>query len=407
MNKFRAKYALLLAAALIAVFLPLSVSLKAQQAVDLTGKVANKTAGGQLPSSLTIALRIVSLNGSSQDFSATSDATGQFSFNGVPVTTGSLYGIQTIYKNVAYTLEFPSFPPTDPVELAIYETGAPSSAVQFDNNTVIIGWADPTQKVLGVMENISITNSSDRTFVYDPSQPTSMDILRFSLPATYDPSSLDIQSNLGEGQAVPVDKGFGLSTPVPPGHYQILFTYTAAYQGSGLSFTRTFPFGTKTFTLLMPENMAKLTAPGLINKGVMDVGGTNFTQWEGTGYTRDSRLDISIGDLPQPTLFERTKNTLWGGTTSKIVTPTVAALLLVTAIAAIILLRRRKTATPQLATEAVLSREALVASIANLDETFEKGEIEKDEYERRRGLLKERLLEQTKEEPTDSQTSSS
>ncbi len=382
---------LALAASLLLV---MSLLVSAQQSAIFSGKVVNRTEGAASPAGLRVTLRTLDSDGNIEDRTTEISEAGQFHFEDVTIAEDYAYGLFADYQEVRYSMQIVSVPPTAPLELSIYEAGATGDAILFDNNVMIIGWADVENGVIGVLESVAIVNSSDRSFVSNVGQTGTMDFLRFSLPPSY--LNLDVQSNLGGGQVVPVDRGFGLTTPIPPGHHEILFTYLIEYEGSTLNFARSFPFGANSFEVMIPEDLATLTIPGMEVIDTADIGGTRFFTVQEQDIPRDTKFEITIQELPRPSFLQSVQSTLGGSAAALIGIPTFLGLVLAGLLIYVMVLRRSRGPMPvMVAPEG--DRQALIASIARLDERFERGEIEEKDYEEKRTALKSKLLRQTEE----------
>ena len=386
--------ALILMAPLAVVILG-SPSVFSQSVAPITGRVVNRTHGASVPGGLKVTLRTLDDAGSLDDETVNVNEDGEFRFDGVVVNEAYAYGMFADYQDVRYSLQIASLPPDDPVELAIYETGATGEDISFGSNVLIIGWADSQEGVVGVLENIGIINSSDRSYVPAIGDPSAMNLLRFPLPPAY--TNLDVQSNLGGGQVVPVDKGFGLTAPVPPGHYEVFFTYLVEYEGGSLTFERSFPFGAASFSVLVPEDVATVTVPGLGAAEQTDIGGTTYARLEGENIPRGTRLSINVQGLPSANFVEKAQNTLWNRTAGLIAIPALLGLALIGLFVYFVLPRRpAETAFEAGATSSPIRRQ-MIASIAELDDRYERSEIEQKEYEEKREKLKGQLLHEPQE----------
>jgi len=367
-----------------------------QEPVAFSGNVVNGTSSGQVPANLQVSLRILHSSQEIENRTTEVDEEGSFEFQDVPSDEDSLYGIFTDYQGVRYSLQLDSMPPSTSPELAIYETVTSSEAITLDSDVMIVGWADAEERILGVLESVGVLNSADRTFVSDLEQAGDMNFLRFSLPPSF--MNLDVQSTLVGGDVVPVDRGFALTTPIPPGLHELLFTYLVEYDGDSIAIARSFPFGANSFTVLIPEELATLEAPALENMGSTLIGDTQFLNLEGKGFQRDATVNIDIRGLPQPSLLQRAKNALGGGTIATVGIPLVLGLVLAGLLAYVLFLRRSRRVLMAQRLPVEEGRQALIASIARLDDLFERGEITEHQYKERRAALKGRLLQLTGED---------
>ena len=126
-----------------------------------------------------------------------------------------------------------------------------------------------------MFEIAQIGNESNRTFVPNLKDPAKMAFLRF--PIAREAIDLQVQTQLPEGQVIQVDRGFGLTTPVPPGDHGIAFTYTINYEGDSLDLSRTFSRGNKSFRILQPNDIGSLISSNLTKDGDTTIGDSTFS----------------------------------------------------------------------------------------------------------------------------------
>ena len=84
---------------------------------------------------------------------------------------------------------------------------------------------------LTVRQVVRVRNETLQTFVPSFGDPGAgmMNFLRVSMPAGF--SEMTIRSDLQGGQVIPVDRGVGITTAVPPGIHAIVFSYSAPMIG--------------------------------------------------------------------------------------------------------------------------------------------------------------------------------
>ena len=360
----------------------------AQNTTILLGKLVNKTDPNITIPDLQIKLSSISLNGNINEKTTKVAKNGEFKFEGIILQDGDIHTLSCDYQGVSYGIQVPSLPIDKPIILDIYETGANLESIILPNDILILGWVDQKQGVLGALENINVFNTSKRTFVSTLETPGSMNFLRFSLPPDY--LNLDVQSNLINGQIVHVDKGFGVTTPVPPGDHEIMFTYLIKYNGTSLTFERGFPLGATSFTILIPQDLATLHSENLEPIGTTEIGDTTFTRLRGQNITRGTKIVIKVEGLPKPNnsfLFGDTP----GPATIALIGIFVIFILIIIGILSYIIIYK-KVFRPNTNT-LPSNRQKLIESIANLDIQFQNGSIDESQYKKIRSLLKKQLVE--------------
>jgi hypothetical protein len=366
----------------------------AQQTADIRGSVVNGTADARVPPNLPV--RLIAQSGDSllDQRDATTDAQGQFAFTGVTVQPNAAYFLGVEYQGVTYTVRVEPQQPDASWRLMVYETTSDMAQVRIAENTLFIPRTDEQRRNLLALEIVRVQNLGDRTFVPDLSRPQDMGFLRFSLPPNA--AGLDVQSTLSGGNIVPVDRGFAITTPLPPGNYDILFNYLAPYSGSTLRYERTFPFGAASFEMLVGEAAGKVSAAGLRESDPVVIEQKRYLRLTGANLPAGARVEMTFSDLPRPSLARRIISPFQGGTVAKVGIPVLAALVLAGVLTLAILRRRQRASrgAPELVPEGVTeaqSRDELVRAVAELDDRYASGGIPQDAYQSQRAGMMERL----------------
>ena len=271
----------------------------------------------------------------------------------------------------------------------MYELTNDFSVLSLVDDTLAITGADGSQRQFAVLEAVKLRNPSDRTFRADVLTDGPMSMVRFSLPDGA--ADLDVESSLPGGHVLQVDRGFALTMPVPPGDHDILFVYRVPYEESTKQFTPNFPMGTESYRVMVVKGVAESSGPGMRSVDDIAIGDTEYVVLEAGPLAPGQRAALMLSSLPQPTLLERADNTVRSDGFRRGVLPGGVGLVLVVLVG-VILLRRRLTAhgfmvvynygeKPRPPTHA-----ELVESIARLDARFEAGELDPEDYQRRREL---------------------
>lgn len=369
-------------------------SASAQQTADVRGRVVNGTAGASVPAGLPV--RLIAQSGDSllDQRETTTDAQGQFSFTSVAVQPNAAYFLAVRYQGVDSTVRVEPQQPDASWRLMVYETTSDMAQVRVAENTLFIPRADEQRRHLLALEIVRVQNLGDRTFVPDLTRSQPMGFLRFSLPPNA--TDLDVQSMLRGGNIVPVDRGFAITTPLPPGNHDILFNYSVPYFGSTLRYERTFPFGATSFEMLVGEAAGKVSAVGLQGGDPVVIEQTRYRRLMGANLLAGARVEMTFSDMPRPSLARRIISSFQGGAVAKVGVPVLAALVL-GGVLTLAVLRRRERAgrgTPEPVPAGVTvpqSRDELVTAIAELDDRYASGGIPLDAYQSQRAGIMERL----------------
>ena len=380
------RLALIFAALALAV--PLSARTTTAQAPEnISGHVVNGTAGATVPEGLEVVL--LTLDESRAQVvdrdSVFVGEDGQFEFSGFPIAPELTYRVAA-----ADGLFTPSVDLSDPadwsdIELVIYERTKALDDIWISSYSLLVPSIDARSRTMGVLGAIDLRNEGDTVWLPDLADPalTGLQLLRFSVPAGF--SELSVESDLPPGNVMEIGTGFALSTPAPPGDFNILFSFLLAYDGNGFEFPLNLPFGADEVRFMMPEEGVTITGEGLGPPRTTVVNDRTFTIVEGTGFDRGTRINVTFDGLPSPTFVERAVDYFGDRAYIPIVGWLVGAALLSLLAFAFIRARNRPVGAEQ-------TRRELVDAIAALDDLRDAGEIEAEEYAVKRDELMQKAL---------------
>ncbi len=380
----------LLGLALLLLLGLLQPSVYAQDTTTVQGVISNGTPGAEVPVALTVTLDVYRLGERIESTNTMSDADGLFSFEGVPGGFGIGYILSAQYAGGFYFFE-KDFPlPPEPVELLVYESTSDGEAVRVKVHTLVVSGADADTGLMNVLALVGLENSGDRTFVPDVPQAGMMSFLRFSLPPLA--GEVDVQSNLRGGSVIQIDLGFAMTTPIPPGSYEIAYTYQAAYEGGKLSYTQSFPFGADTFRVLLLSGLGSVSGDGLEETEPATLGDQDYIQLEAKDLDVGARVDLEFSGLPQPPLWKRWQKSASQEGFVQIAIPSAFGVALLSLLGYVLLQRRDPAVAVAGALGDPAQRGALVEAMARLDDSFQRRELEEGEYLRQRRALKDQAM---------------
>ena len=365
-------------------------SVYAQDMTTVQGVISNGTPGAEIPVDLTVTLDVYRLGERIESTNTVSDASGNFSFEGVPGGFGIGYILSAQYAGGFYFFE-KDFPlPPEPVELLVYESASDGEAVRVKVHTLVVNGADADTGLMNVLALVGLENSGDHTFVPDAPQAGMMSFLRFSLPPLA--GEVDVQSNLRGGSVIQIDLGFAMTTPIPPGSYEIAYTYQAAYEGGKLSYTQSFPFGADTFRVLLLSGLGSVSGDGLEETEPATLGDQDYIQLEAKDMDVGARVDLEFSGLPQPPLWKRWQKSASQEGFVQIAIPSAFGVALLSLLGYALLQRREPAVAVAGALGDPAQRSALVEAMARLDDSFQRRELEEGEYLQQRRALKDQAL---------------
>ena len=382
----------LLRSALIMVVLvsaiPLGASAVAAQTPDrIAGRVTNGTAGGTVPEGLEVVL--LTLNESAAQIvgrdSTVVDGEGRFEFTGFSTAPGLTYRVAANDELFTPSVDLADTADWSNVELVIYDRTRSLDDLSVLSYSLLIPSIDARSRVMGVLGAIDIRNEGDTVWLPELNDPglTGLDLVRFSIPEGY--SNLSVESDLPAGNVMEIGTGFALSTPIPPGEFNILVSFLLAYDGDGFEFPLILPFGADEVRFMLPHAESTITGEGLGQPRTEVVNDRLFTIVEGAGFERGARLTVMVSGLPSPSFVERAVD-YFGGRPYIPILAWLAGTAFLSLLAYALIRSRRRPAT-----EAPTRRD-LVNAIAALDELRDAGKIETGRYTVEREALMRRAL---------------
>ncbi len=382
----------------------------------LTGTVSNGTAGGTLPESLNLRIRVAALdhNGLPQEIhnaETTMAADGTYVFDNVPLNPNAIASVQTDYAGItqfsqslivgdvvegSYNLPFLVYETTtDPVDIKIATSDVYVDAVTSEGASL-------------VLQTFVFTNNSDRIYIGQDNRT-----LTITLPN--DVANASVEDFAGTADRFEQSQEgtrtvFYDSAPVYPGTNDgILATFNKSYTGS-MTLVQAFNYEVEAFSVFVAQDRGleldsdqfQPTEPRTLNNGVVYNGyifptaiplGTvvQYVVKDGpntpttTSTTSGSSTTTTDGDN---SFLQDNRNFILG-----------IGILLVVAGGMYMLYDLQKTRIlagqrPSGPTSRVSirgTREELIAQIAALDEEYEAGNIGDEEYETQRQALKDAL----------------
>ena len=380
--------------------LMLPTALPAQETVTINGRVVNGTAGAETPGGLPVLLLITGQDGTlAGTGQAQSNADGSFTLENVLLLEGAGYNVSVDYGGVFYGRSLFADQLADEVLITVHEATEDAGLMHVDRQVMVISDFDVAERSATVTEFVLFTNPTDLTLRanLETARPGMFSFMRFALPP--EATDVTVQSNLRGGDVISVGSGFALTASVPPGEHSVDFTYTFPYEGGGLEFRNSLPQGAEIFQILVPSQFGGIEIGGLTPRPPVGIGDTVYRAWEGRDIPAGAGVQLRFSGFPQPGAFARVGSTLSGGNFWITAIPAAMGTVLV-AFLFLGIFRRHHPATegetsaptePVSATVAS-EREELVANLAALDERFQAGEMDQEDYDLRRAELVNRAL---------------
>ncbi|MQF82904.1 hypothetical protein FIM02_01925 [SAR202 cluster bacterium AD-802-E10_MRT_200m] len=298
----------------------------AQEQETFAGTIVNATPGNVPPNGLEVVLTYVTSSDLFGQISTKTDVNGYFHFDELPAMPLKMLMVETIYLGVPYAKRADPSTTSGPITIKVFEETSSSNVLKVIDNSVVVMGRGSSPNTINILEAVHLQNDSDLMYVSKPETADPMDMLRFSLPQNVD--HLDVETELIGGHILQVDKGFALTTPIPPGKHNILFTYVAHYSGEDWEFVHSSPFGSEVFRFLVKEGFGQADDSAFSNLGLVKIGELNFNILEIDSVEPGEKLSLRIEGLPTPSLLEMISEILQSKTFQLGIIPLLASVTL-------------------------------------------------------------------------------
>ncbi len=341
---------------------------EAQSPQIVAGQIKNGTANAPAASVANLSVTLFQMGASGPlTQTAQTDAAGRFSFGDLQLASGTPVFASVDYQGIHYFSEVltPDVIASAPISLTIYETGPMPADFQIDRAHLIL---EVGQKLLNGIELVQLKNPTDRVFLMPLPLPANVASVQFNDPRD-------------EFRAVRGSDG-SISYPVLPSTEQVLLGVQIQTRSSDYALKIDTPVRIGELNVLVPQNDGVQAVSTQLKTGqpFSPQPGTTFTQLNGANIPAHSSVVVQISNLPGAESPDLARNVVLGA-------GSLAALALLGAG----LRRRRGEPNPAFAPRPVERLERLKA-IAALDDSFEAGSIDADEYVAQRAALKAELL---------------
>ena len=374
----------------------------AQETLSIRGKVVNGTSGGEVPQNMVVLMLVTGPDGTlSGTGQAVAEGGGRFTFDDVPVVPAGIYNVSVDYEGVYYGQSLPAEQLADEVVVTIHEPTEDAGIISVERQVMVISDFDVAERVVIATEFVRFTNPTDMTLRpnLETARPGMFSFMRFALP----PGAADVtvQSNLRGGEIISVGSGFALTAAVPPGQHSVDFAYTFPYQDGSLDYRNSLPQGADIFQVLVPNRWEGVNIGGLAPRPAVGIGDEIYHAWEGRDIPAGPGVQLAFSGLPQPGVLARVGSTLSGGSFWITAIPSAMGAVLLALL--LLGLFRRYGPVAEADGSAIAANGALIppdssrraeiiASLAVLDDQYEEGDIERDDYLLQRSALVSRAL---------------
>lgn len=354
-----------------------------ENTISVSGLVTNMSKNGDSLDGLS-----VTLHENSEDIFGETEyqlsEDGKFLFENLVFDPNTQYGVSVIYKGALYGLNLDlSQGSPSPIEIQIFETIRSDELLKASLSSILINAIDVETKSISVLEIIKIVNDSDLTYVPGPAP---MQILRFGLPeGAY---NLMVDSSLIAPDIFQVDRGFGLSATLPPGEYDIFFSYDVPYKSNVYELRKTLRYGADTLRVVSGIEVINFADTSHGSFEVTMIGERLYNVLEASNLARNDDLSLTLIDLPTPSIKQRFsyafRSIRW-----ELAIPAGLGIIMVPAACLILWLNRKK----KILTSSSITQESelLLRLLDELEQKHAEGDFDQEQYIHRKEILKKML----------------
>ena len=312
------------------------------------------------------------------------------------MVAGGIYTLSVDYGGVFYGLTVLEDELGVEQTITVYDPTEDAGIITVDRHVMVITSLDVSERVATVTEFVRFANPTDRTLQpnLETARPGMFSFMRFALPPNA--ANVTVQSNLRGGEVISVGTGFALTAPVPPGEHSVDFAYIFPYEGNSVTFRNSMPQGAGIFQILVPSRWDGIEISGLSSREPVGIQDDIYRAWEGRDIPPGPGVDLEFSGLPQPGVLSRLGGTLSDSPFWLAAIPSaVGAILLVMLVYGTV--RKYRPAVAGLSVEGEVmqeethepapGRDELVLALAELDDSYLRGDVEEGEYFRSRASL--------------------
>lgn len=362
---------------------------------SIRGHVVNGTEGGSVPAGLEVILHGVEGEREVVSDRTTVSESGGFLFEEIEAVAGRVYYATTEWQGIVYGSNAAHLPEADePLDLwlTIYDTTEVNSPVQVDRLHLVLDTR--TEGVLRVMEIWALSNLGDRTVIAAGGRgPVSV-----ALPEGA--SNLLFDDGVLGGRYQSTDRGFVDTFALTPGSYtgQLVFSFELPYKRR-MEFAQPADHPVAAAIVLVPGGGPKVSGDGVQDLGVQDVAGTPMQTYAVGPLEPGEMIAFSLSGSTSASASLQGQDPLLG----VVIGGGVLGVVLV-ALGLWWYRSLHRSEVPETVPLAEMEmpptssptdedRKVLLQAIADLDEVYESGEIEEEDYLQRRAKLKNQVLD--------------
>jgi len=269
---------------------------------NIQGMIINESQAHQHGGEFSVILHVFKPDKSLETFTANTDPSGSFLLQAIPLSADFRYVISTNHEDIEYAKEIPLKELMDNIRLSVFDTTESLKTLSIDSHLWLLKDVHPKTRHILITEIVMVNNNGNLVFAPNLSDPSKMNFLRFSLPAGY--SELHMETDVGSGNILEVGTGFGMTSPIPPGPHQIIFTYTIPYHNDQIAITRKFLQELDVLQVLFPTNHGSISSPNLEELESTIIGDVTYHAWAARNVLGGSTIIVNLTNLKEPSISD-------------------------------------------------------------------------------------------------------
>ncbi|MEO8323829.1 MAG: carboxypeptidase-like regulatory domain-containing protein [Actinomycetota bacterium] len=384
-------------AAAIVPFILLAVSAPgyARPTGVIKGVVINQSTGEPQPGADVTLIGARSDGSEPIERAVTSDERGRYRFDELPTGEDRLYAIDVVHDGGLFSGGALSLPddteevPVIDTKIRVWDTTTEAGVILVARTNLFLSPGEGGEGGLDAIESVTINNLSHEAYIgrgmagaggrgEGQEGDTAIPSFGFALPRRAADGGVQIlDSTIEIPELVSTDFGFGITAAIPPGETRVVYSYRVPGSAGSYDLSRTAVYAVVQFSVHAPDGF-DVRSNRLQPDGEVTVGGIDYTRWS-------SDAAVEAGDQIQMVAVQEAIGT--SGIAAWIIGGVASVVVLMALGIGWSVRRRGHTQTKR----GRRTRSELLAQIAQLDVRHESGDLARNDWERERRALIERV----------------
>ncbi|MBT3240956.1 MAG: c-type cytochrome [Chloroflexi bacterium] len=335
----------------------------------------------ELPEDLTVQLLGFDHFEQNLDVSTEINEDGSFVFEDIEVISGMVIFANVEFGGATYGSDFVQLEPgvgDTEVSITIFETTTDKSNLIADRLHIFFVFDTPD--IVQVVQVWLLSNIGDKTIT--PISETEP-VLLFDLP--HGAQNLVFENDeLGAGRFIQTDEGFGDLQPILPGQggAQVVYAFEMPYD-KDLTISQNFDIPIDDLVMFIPSNDIEIKTDNIVELGIQDLNGLQFRSYGVDQQTGSLEVSLKGSHPSNPSGIDFDNNS------QSLIIGIVGFSVVVIGV---VIWWRRKSSDYEYDEDVYEEDSAsIVDEIIALDKSFENGDIDEEDYQTKRQILKEKL----------------